>query len=184
MDTNKVPRDPAVAQPVWEGLGLDELRSLRRDAQEQEADLSYLRRLLHGRMDILRAELDRRTLDPKLRPVHPDTLLHRLPQILADAPSSVRRAARHVTLGPPRGEQYRDQADALMGDVQLADLAAHTPAELLAALDRLAAHEREVSGRRQLLQRTADGCSAEITRRYREGEARVDDLLTGGPLPD
>ena len=27
---------------------------------------------------------------------------------------------------------------------------------------------------------TVDGCSAEITRRYREGEARVDDLLSGG----
>lgn len=184
MDTNKVPREPAVADTAWETLGLDELRTLRRDAQEQEADLSYLRRLLQGRVDILRAELDRRTLDGKLRPIHPDTLLHRLPQILADAPSNVRQSARHLTLGTPRGEQYRDQADTLMGDVQLADLAAHASAELLAALDRLTAHEREVSGRRQLLQRTADGCSAEITRRYREGEARVDDLLTGGPLPD
>ncbi|WP_324606682.1 RsiG family protein [Kitasatospora azatica] len=160
-----------------EGLGLDELRILRRDALEQEADLSYLRRLLQGRVDILRAELDRRTLDRRLRPVHPDTLLHQLPQILADSPSNVRQSARHVTLGTPRGEQYQAQADALMGDVQLADLAAHASAELLAALDRLTAHEREVSGRRQSLQRTADGCSAEITRRYREGEARVEDLL-------
>jgi hypothetical protein len=158
------------------------LRTLRRDALEQEADLSYLRRLLQGRVDILRAELDRRTLDShapagRTRPVHPDTLLHQLPRILADAPSNVRQSARHVTLGTPRGEQYQAQADALMGDVQLADLAAHASAELLAALDRLTAHEREVSGRRQALQRTADGCSAEITRRYREGEARVEDLL-------
>ncbi|MFD0570780.1 hypothetical protein ACFQ0T_18235 [Kitasatospora gansuensis] len=42
------------------GLGLEQLRLLRRDAQDQEADLSYLRRLLHGRLDILRAELARR----------------------------------------------------------------------------------------------------------------------------
>jgi hypothetical protein len=27
------------------------------------------------------------------------------------------------------------------------------------------------------LQRTVDDCTAEITRRYREGEAQVDDLL-------
>ncbi|PYC85484.1 ABC transporter substrate-binding protein [Streptomyces tateyamensis] len=167
--------DPA--QPRIAALGLDELRTLRRDALEQEADLSYLRRLLQGRVDILRAELDRRTLAGRPRPASPDTLLHQLPQILADAPSHIRQSARHVTLGTPRGEQYQTQADALMGDVQLADLAAHAPAELLAALDRLTAHEREVSGRRQLLQRTADGCSAEITRRYREGEARVEDLL-------
>ncbi|MFF7632231.1 ABC transporter substrate-binding protein [Kitasatospora sp. NPDC008050] len=196
METNRVPGGPtapgaepvavvpAVAVPDTAALGLDELRTLRRDALEQEADLSYLRRLLQGRVDILRAELDRRTLDRHPRPPRPDTLLHRLPQILADAPSNVRQSARHVTLGTPRGEQYQAQADALMGDVQLADLAVHASAELLAALDRLTAHEREVSGRRQLLQRTADGCSAEITRRYREGEARVDDLLTGPHLSD
>ena len=38
-------------------------------------------------------------------------------------------------------------------------------------------HEQQVSRRRQRLQRTADECSAEIARRYREGEAQVDDLL-------
>ncbi|MCC9306629.1 ABC transporter substrate-binding protein [Kitasatospora sp. RB6PN24] len=157
-------------------LGLAELRVLRTDALEQEADLSYLRRLLQGRVDILRAELDRRTLARQPAP-SAETLLHRLPQILADAPSHVRQSARHVTLGTPRGEQYQEQADALMGDVRLADLAAHASAELLAALDRLTAREREISGRRSELQRTADWCSAEITRRYREGEARVEDLL-------
>ncbi|MFD0564757.1 hypothetical protein ACFQ2M_24165 [Kitasatospora saccharophila] len=47
------------------GLALEELRVLRRDALEQEADLSYLRRLLHGRMDILRAELQRREIIPQ-----------------------------------------------------------------------------------------------------------------------
>ncbi|MFD0570779.1 hypothetical protein ACFQ0T_18230 [Kitasatospora gansuensis] len=67
-----------------------------------------------------------------------------------------------------------------MGDVQLADLEAHQTVELVAAVERLTVHEREVSGRRQALQRRADDCSAEITRRYREGEARVDDLLAGG----
>ena len=61
------PREPAGAtapdaRAGLGGLGLEELRVLRRDAQEQEADLSYLRRLLHGRMDILRAELDRRPM--------------------------------------------------------------------------------------------------------------------------
>ncbi|MBV2152552.1 ABC transporter substrate-binding protein [Kitasatospora sp. SUK 42] len=176
-----------------ERLGLDQLRILRRETLEQEADLSYLRRLLHGRMDILRAELDRRPGGGPARsagtgwaeavgeePGH--DLLDRLPAILTDAPSSVRRSARHVTLGPPRTRESRLEADALMGDVQLADLAAHPAEELLAALERLRAHEREVSGRRQRLLRTADGCNAEITRRYRDGEARVDDLLTGGPL--
>ncbi|SOB82629.1 RsiG family protein [Streptomyces sp. 1331.2] len=186
------PSGPAVGapdEPDLERLGLDQLRVLRRETLEQEADLSYLRRLLHGRMDILRAELDRRPGGGPVRtagapgpePV-PGDLLDRLPAILTDAPSTVRRSARHVTLRPPRTQESQLEADALMGDVQLADLAAHPAEELLAALERLRAHEREVSGRRQRLLRTADGCNAEITRRYRDGEARVDDLLAGGPL--
>lgn len=162
------------------GLGLNQLRTLWRNAQEQEADLSYLRRLLQGRLDILRAELSLRRVPHGLRPPAPDDLVDRLSAILADQPSPVRRPARHVTLGPPRGEEYRREADTLMGDVQLADLPAHPTDDLLAAVERLVRHEREVSGRRQHLQRTADDCSAEITRRYREGEARVDDLLAGG----
>ncbi len=187
---------PGAGLPGIGQLGLAQLRTLRRDALEQEADLSYLRRLLHGRMDILRAELDRRPAAELLAgatgtagaagPAGGDAraLLDRLPAILTDAPSSVRSSARHVTLGPPRGEQYQVQADALMGDVRLADLAAHPAEDLLAALERLRAHEREVSGRRQVLQRTTDDCSAEIARRYREGEARVDDLLAGGSLAE
>ncbi|WP_259316700.1 ABC transporter substrate-binding protein [Kitasatospora xanthocidica] len=183
------PAAGAEDEPDLEGLGLEQLRVLRRETLEQEADLSYLRRLLHGRMDILRAELDRRpgtgpvrTADPSGSDPAPGDLLDRLPAILTDAPSTVRRSARHVTLGPPRTRESRLEADALMGDVQLADLAAHPAEELLAALERLRAYEREVSGRRQRLLRTADGCNAEITRRYRDGEARVDDLLARGPL--
>ncbi|MFE2109349.1 ABC transporter substrate-binding protein [Kitasatospora sp. NPDC059463] len=184
----RLPEGPGAGpEPDLGRLGLDQLRTLRRETLEQEADLSYLRRLLHGRMDILLAELDRRPGAGAARPADAAepagaALLERLPAILTDAPSSVRRSARHVTLGPPRGQQSQLEADALMGDVQLADLAAHPAEELLAALERLRAHEREVSGRRQRLLRTADGCNAEITRRYRDGEARVDDLLAGGPL--
>jgi len=47
------------AEPPEDDLGLlslPELRTVRRDAQRDEADLSYVRRLLQGRIDILRAE--------------------------------------------------------------------------------------------------------------------------------
>ncbi|WP_236655301.1 RsiG family protein [Streptacidiphilus carbonis] len=158
------------------GLGLEELRTLRRQAQEDEADLSYLRRLLHGRVDILRAELTRRSG----RTVAADTLLEQLAVILTDLPSQVRNSARHLTLNTPRSEEFQALADELMDDVALADLESQSDAALQAACIRLTAHERMLSGRRQGLQRTVDGCSAEITRRYREGEARVDDLLSGG----
>ncbi|WP_459171102.1 RsiG family protein, partial [Streptomyces scabiei] len=48
---------PDQAEHDLSRLRLPELRALRRDAQRDEADLSYLRRLLQGRIDILCAEL-------------------------------------------------------------------------------------------------------------------------------
>ncbi|MFD0380634.1 AmfC protein [Streptomyces sp. NPDC127112] len=158
------PTTPAAA------LGLPELRALRRDAQRDEADLSYVRRLLQGRIDILRAELARRT----------DTeapVVDRLSEILADAPSRRSASARHVTLGTPQSEEFRLLAAEMLSDVELSDLDARTDAELHEAMARLVRFEQQVSRRRQQLQRTADDSSAEITRRYREGEAQVDDLL-------
>ncbi|MFF3609054.1 ABC transporter substrate-binding protein [Streptomyces sp. NPDC002463] len=157
-------------QPELGALRLPELRALRRDAQSDEADLSYVRRMLQGRIDILRAELARRT-DPEA------PVLDRLSEILADVPSRHRSSARHVTLSTPRGEEYRRLATEMLSEVALSDLTARTDDELHAAMGRLAGYEQQVSRRRQHLQRTADDCSAEIARRYREGEAQVDDLL-------
>ncbi|GGY78198.1 RsiG family protein [Streptomyces omiyaensis] len=156
--------------PELGGLRLSELRALRRDAQSDEADLSYVRRMLQGRIDILRAELARRT-DPEA------PVLDRLSEILADVPSRHRSSARHVTLSTPRGEEYRRLAAEMLSEVELSDLTARTDEELHTAMGRLAGYEQQVSRRRQSLQRTADDCGAEIARRYREGEAQVDDLL-------
>jgi hypothetical protein len=157
--------------PDLAGRALPELRDLRRAAQREEADLSYVRRLLQGRIDILRAELARRTAPGS-------QLLDLLPEILVDAPSRHRSSARHVTVGTPQREEYRALAEEMLAEVELSDLTARTDEELHGAMGRLVRYEQQVSGRRQGLQRTADGCSAEIARRYREGEAHVDDLLS------
>ncbi|WP_433891471.1 RsiG family protein [Streptomyces sp. CA-111067] len=172
------PRGPLTdaTAPDLAALGLAALRALRRDAQQEEADLSYLRRMLHGRIDILRAELARRGSPDA--PVQDAPVLDRLSEILADGPSRIRTSARHVTLGTPLTERVRLLAEEMLAEVELSDLAARTDPELHAAMSRLARHEHEVSARRQTLQQTVDGCSAEITRRYRNGEANVDDLLS------
>ncbi|MCA6094896.1 AmfC protein [Streptomyces sp. SCA3-4] len=157
-------------------LGLPELRAMRREARRDEADLSYVRRLLQGRIDILRAELARRAAPES--PAVERLLVDRLTEILSDGPSAHRSSARHVTLGPPHGEEYRRLAEDMLSEVELSDLGARTDRELREGMGRLEAYERQVSVRRQGLQRTADDCSAEMARRYREGEAQVDDLLT------
>ncbi|WP_447038845.1 RsiG family protein [Streptomyces sp. DSM 118878] len=172
------PRLPDVPEIDLAARRLGELRGLRRAAQQDEADLSYVRRLLQGRIDILRAELARRKDPSDPLASSPDAaVVDRLSEILADAPARHRSSARHVTLGTPHGEEYRRLATDMLAEVELSDLAARTDEELHTAMGRLVRYEQQVSRRRQLLQRTADDCSAEITRRYREGEAQVDDLL-------
>ncbi|MFE4048793.1 aerial mycelium formation protein [Streptomyces sp. YIM B13518] len=173
LPEDRVVRDLAV-------LGLAELRTVRRDAQRDEADLSYVRRLLQGRIDILRAELARRLPREAPSVVAPGeaSVVERLGEILRDTPARHRSSARHVTLGTPRGEEYRRLASETLAEVELSDLGARTDGELNAAMGRLVRYEQQVSRRRQRLQRTADECSAEIARRYRDGEAQVDDLLT------
>ncbi|MCI4041861.1 ABC transporter substrate-binding protein [Streptomyces sp. TRM75563] len=157
------------------GLRLPELRTLRRDAQRDEADIGYVRRLVQGRIDILRAELARRR-DPEA-PVEDAAVVSRLSEILADTPSRHRSSARHVTLTTPRGDEFRRLAAETLAEVELSDLDARTDEELHTAMGRLVRYEQQVSRRRHELQRTADDCSAEIARRYRDGEAQVDDLL-------
>ncbi|MFG2724604.1 aerial mycelium formation protein [Streptomyces canus] len=178
-DSHLLPLDPT--EHDLARLSLPELRTLRRDAQRDEADLSYVRRLLQGRIDILRAELLRRS--PKgagslLERLPEASVVDRLPEILTDAPARHRSSARHVTLGTPHSEEYRLLAAEMLAEVELSDLSARTDLELSTAMGRLVRYEQQVSGRRQRLQRTADECSGEIARRYREGEAQVADLLT------
>ncbi|MFI6944263.1 hypothetical protein ACIBI4_33830 [Streptomyces sp. NPDC050418] len=170
---------PELPEHDLRALRLPELRRVRRTSQQDEADLSYLRRLLQGRIDILRAELGRRlhAAAPEPAPSDP-AVVERLPEILADAPSTHRSSARHVTVGTPHGEEYRRLAAEMLAEVELSDLDARTDDELHTGLGRLVRYEQQVSRRRQVLQRTADDCSAEIARRYREGEAQVDDLLS------
>ncbi|NEC90988.1 aerial mycelium formation protein [Streptomyces sp. SID12501] len=157
-------------------LRLAELRVLRREAQRDEADLSYVRRLLQGRIDILRAELARRG-PTSVVSVGEGSVVERLSEILTDAPARHRSSARHVTLGMPQSEEYGRLAAEMLAEVELSDLDARTDPELTAAMGRLVRYEQQVSRRRQGLQRTADDCSGEIARRYREGEAQVEDLL-------
>ncbi|MFE4669458.1 aerial mycelium formation protein [Streptomyces sp. NPDC056716] len=166
---------PAAPEHDLTTLNLPELRTLRRDAQRDEADLSYVRRLLQGRIDILRAELARRGTASLVAPG--EALMDRLPEILTDAPARQRSSARHVTLGTPQSEEYRRLAAEMLGEVELSALDARTDLELTSAMVRLVRYEQQVSRRRQTLQRTTDECSAEIARRYRDGEAQVDDLL-------
>jgi hypothetical protein len=158
------------------GLPMDEVRTLRKEAEQEETDLSYLRKLLQGRTDILRAELARRSGD------NSDDLVGSLPQILADdgAGSSPRGLGRHMSAEPSRTDSHRRHVEALVADVDLSNPAAHDEDSLRRAVEILEREEHDVSEKRRAVQAVMDACTAEITRRYRDGDADVSDLLTSG----
>ena len=94
-------------------LDLGELRQRRRLADEVENELSFYRRLLHGRIDLLRFELRRR------RGEEHRSLIEALPHILADAPTgeeaSNHRPRHVVTDLPPLPEVGKREVDQVLG---------------------------------------------------------------------
>jgi hypothetical protein len=154
------------------------LRERRQEALQEEADLSFLRRLLQGRIDIVRAELARRSggATGGLE-AGQDDMVARLPRILSDAPSERAKSVRHLTVRPSRMGEYRREFEAMLADVELSDVRARDDAELAVARATLEGYERQVSTYRRAVQQVTDRCGAELTRRYRDGNAKIDDLL-------
>jgi hypothetical protein len=154
-------------------ISLDELRAMRADAEQEETDLSYLRRLLQGRMDIMRAEVARRAGGADA-----PSLMDLLPGILADDDGgSPHGLGRHAVLEPSRADSHRRYVEALVADVDFSDPSGHDDASLEKALETLAHEESVVSANRRAVQQVMDACTAEVTRRYRDGDADVADLL-------
>ena len=154
-------------------IPLDELRSLRADAEQEETDLSFLRRMLQGRLDILRAEQTRRAGGAGAA-----SLIDLLPGILADdGPHDAHGMGRHSASEPSRADQHRRYVEALVADLTTSDPAGLSDESLARAIEVFEREEATVSTNRHAVQHVMDECTAEMTRRYREGDADVADLL-------
>ena len=168
--------DRVLAEDYLAGLGqapLADVRSLRDEAEQEEVDLSYIRRLIQGRMDIVRAELNRREGNGTGQ-----SLVEGLARTLADEPRGPARGlGRHTTIEPSRVDSHRRYVEALVADVDLTDTATRSSDELHHAMRVLSDEEQVLSAKRRQVQNVMDACSAEITRRYRDGEADVSTLL-------
>lgn len=172
--------DPAFVTDVGD-RDMDELRAMRTRCQALENSLSYVRRLIQGRLDIAGGEVQRRREGGSSG----DTgeLIARLPEILSGGgrgeggPGSVR---------PPQSMQpdaevvrkLEDLLDEVISPDELAnatDLSDEALATAVKGLNRL---EDEVSEHRRQMHVVIDTLQAEVTRRYRTGEASIDGLLS------
>jgi hypothetical protein len=157
--------DGATQQPM------SEVRRLRREAEQQEVNLSYTRRLLQGRLDIVRRELQRRAEHDGR------SLVDLLPEILSEkGRGPAHGLGRHQTVQPHAPEEYESWVNALT-NVDLSAIADLSDAKLEKAARALAEAESGLSERRRGVQQVMDGLAAELGRRYRDGEADVAALL-------
>jgi hypothetical protein len=154
-------------------LPLDEVRARRAALQNDEVGLSYLRRLVQGRLDIVAAAT-------RNRGGSMSSLVDDLPEILGEhvhAPGT----GRLPTLMAPSAEdetRLRAELDAVVAPESLTALDRLDDDELADLVVRLNAFEREISERRRHVHHDIDALQAELTRRYKTGEADVESLLT------
>ena len=155
-------RPTAARVPELAHLSLAELRVYRQEVTAEEGRVSYWRRILQARLDLLVTDND---LD----------VVSRLRQVLTDGGGPVRRSALLAVL----------PADVVPPLPDLSSLwEAQPPAKDAAArqdlVDRLRAAERELSAYRQALHEGLDKATSELIARYAEDPRQA---LIALPLP-
>jgi hypothetical protein len=162
-----------------EGLqtwSLEEVRARRDEATEIETGLSYLRRIVQGRLDIVVAVQTRRQRG-ETRPDLSELVEH-LPSILGEHVRAPGLGRLPVLMAP--GEIDHDlevKLESILPASRLSQLTELGDDELSECSNALSDFERSISAQRRAVFDVLDQLQEEIVRRYRTGEATVDSLL-------
>ncbi len=157
-----------------ESIQLDDLRTRRSTCDDLDSELSYYRRLLHARMDLLAFEIKRR------RGEETRTLIEALPDILSDGAEGPSHFTMPKTLPldpPDIPMEGRRPIDKVLGDDFLTHLPDIDDEELDAIQLMLSDAERSVSEQRRSVYEVLETLNAEIARRYRDGIVSVTEFL-------
>jgi hypothetical protein len=173
--TVEVAADPAYVSGLAT-LAVDALRAKRDQCQELENALSYVRRLVHGRLDIVRNELELRSAGSE--PADLEAIIARLPALLAEGSrgSGLPRPPQDFAPGSI-AEPLVEELETSFPVSVMASVPDLTIAELGDLAGRLTDHEQNVSDGRRQLHGVIDLLQGEMIRRYRSGDASVDSLL-------
>jgi hypothetical protein len=160
-------RDPGFVRGL-DALSIDELRARRDECLAEREYLSLLRRLVQGRAEILKAEIERRGSGGGV------PLIERLSEILAGEPQGPSRGEA-LRVGLPEDEmlQARRRVERLVTDAAISDPGALDDASLESAVEVLAEEERTVSEERNDVLAALDALQEELKRRYREDPSLV-----------
>jgi hypothetical protein len=161
-------------------LPLQEIRSMRTECQVAEAQLSYLRRLVQGRLDIVHSYLEHPGSDT---PPDLAALVEDLPGILTSGPAGPTPTPlpSHLPMLITADTEVSDltaELDALLGPDEIASLADLDREELVALAGKLEWLENRVSLNRRALHVRIDTLQGELVARHKAGRATVDGLLS------
>lgn len=139
----------------------DELRAMKSECLEVETEVSYVRRLAQGRIDILDAERRRRDSGGSV-----SDLIRQLPSILAGEERPHAPQGRLTTiLAPSPSIDWTRGLEKLIGDDTLARLPDLTDDELEDVHERLGQLDTDVSETRRKVHAVIDTLDLELTSR-------------------
>lgn len=165
MTENRRRIDRVLAPEYLDGVGDRddaEIRTMRDECSEIETEISYVRRLAQGRIDILVAELERREAGGSL-----GDLIAALPTILAGEDGRPAPAASHLPQRlAPRGDiEWNRGLERLVTDATLANLPTLPEPELRHTIEQLREFESETSAARRSLHGVIDTLDRELATR-------------------
>lgn len=166
--------DPAYLEGL-ETWTLEEVRARRDEATETETGLSYLRRIVQGRLDIVVAEQGLRSSG---EPGAASDLVGELPAILSGNVHAPGLGRLPALLAPGEVDPgIEARLEEILPSDRMVGLDEIDEADLARCAAELTELERSISRQRREVFDVLDRLQEEIVRRYRSGEATVDSLL-------
>ena len=145
--------DLADPPPAWADLTLPDLRVYRRGLTDEEEKVSYWRRLVHARIDVLEAESRHE------RPLRLEELI----RVLGDTGTGRARTA----LVKVRAAEDLPELPVL-ADMWVTEVDPDDPAAIAEAISRLRAAEKTLTDYRRALHLRLDASTVELIARYRD----------------
>ena len=149
------PEENGVARP-WADLSLDELRAYRRRLADEEERVSYWRRLVHARIDVLVAEAHHE------RPL----TIKELVRVLGDTGSG---QGRNALVSVHAAEPLPDLP--VLEEMWVTELDPNDTVAVQEAIERLRTAERQLTDYRKALHARLDTATETLIARYRENPA-------------
>jgi hypothetical protein len=156
-------------------ISVAEIRVQRDECRRVEDKVSYLRRLVQGRLDIVAADLRRRAEGTS--PSDLPSLVDQLPGILSDRVRGPGTGRLPTSFVPPDDDELLAELDAVASPGTLDSLSSLSDDEVNDLAARFGELEQRVSERRRALFSRIDALQAELARRYKSGEASVGSVL-------